>query len=157
MLKIDKDGSGQIDFEEFLAVIKEEQDNDEEDQDSEDEGSPQKKKTGGLGMLFGEQGVLKDLIAKKETFSALDLKKIANMNPNKNAGATKIINKRDNVRKIALMFKGVIKSSKNMLDSGSEDESSEADINEEMQNFMKLKAQMQESLMPKDAVSEFLA
>ena len=31
MLKIDKDGSGQIDFEEFLAVIKEEQDNDEED------------------------------------------------------------------------------------------------------------------------------
>lgn len=91
-------------------------------------------------MLFGEQGVLKDLITKKETFSALDLKKIANMNPNKNAGATKIINKRDNVRKIALMFKGVIKSSKNMLDSGSEDEKSEAEVNEEMQNFMKLKA-----------------
>ena len=55
MLKIDKDGSGQIDFEEFLAVIKEEQDNDEEDQDSEDDGSPKKKRRGGWGCYLGNR------------------------------------------------------------------------------------------------------
>jgi len=37
----------------------------------------------------------------------LDLKKIANMNPNKNASA--VINKRENVQKIASMFKGIAK------------------------------------------------
>jgi hypothetical protein len=92
-----------------------------------------------MGMLFGKEGILKDLFAKKETFSALDLKKIANLNPNKNAGATKIINKKESVQKIAQMFKGLIQSTKNMLDSGSES-SSESEIDEEMQHFMKLKA-----------------
>ena len=100
--------SGEIDFDEFLTVIKEEQDNEQDELDDEVEGKPKKSKMG-LGMLFGKEGVLRDLVAKKETFSALDLKKIANLNPNKNVGATKIMNKKESVQKIAQMFKGMVK------------------------------------------------
>lgn len=89
-------------------------------------------------MLFGKEGVLRNLVEKKPTFSALDLKKIANLNPNKNAGATKIVNKKESVQKIAQMFKGLIKPAKDMLESGSDGSESEIDV--EMENFIKLKA-----------------
>ena len=108
MAKMDKYGSGEIDFDEFLTVIKEEQDDEQNELDDEVEGKPKKSKMG-LGMLFGKEGILRDLVAKKETFSALDLKKIANLNPNKNVGATKIMNKKESVQKIAQMFKGMVK------------------------------------------------
>jgi len=122
---MDKDGSGEIDFDEFLTVIREEQNYSLSNNDSV-EGT--KRDRGSLKMLFGKQGVLRDLVEKKPTYSALDLKKIANMNPNKKKNAFMLKNKRDSVQKIAAMFKDVVKGKNNILDSCSEeDESSEID------------------------------
>ncbi len=122
MNKMDKDGSGDIDFDEFLSVLKEEDMKEEDDTDEKP----------GLGLLFGKEGVLRSLVVKKEKVSALDLKKIANMNPNRHV--VKVINKKESLHKIANMFKGLAQTTnKKLLDSDSDDQESEED--EELLKF----------------------
>lgn len=79
-------------------------------------------------------------------FSALDIKKIANMNPSKRSGPA--INKKADLHKIAKMFKHVIQETTEDLLCSDKSDGAESSMDEEMENFIKMKLEIQEKVMP---------
>ena len=69
-------------------------------------------------------------------FSALDIKKIANMNPSKRSGPA--INKKADLHKIAKMFKHVIQETTEDLLCSDKSDGAESSMDEEIENFIKM-------------------
>ena len=93
-------------------------------------------------------------IVEVPKFIPLDLKKIANLNPKKKL--LPLINKKESLHKIAKMYGNIIHEPKSNLLVSDNLDSSESSMDEEMQNFIKIRDEIQEKIMPFKTISDFI-